>query len=731
MALSGTITGTTSNTYIDAKIVWSATQDTAANTSTVTASCYLRKDSASTSDTTGTFTFRVKIDGTSYSNTGSFTFADNDQWVLCISKSRTITHNSDGTRTCALDFYMDTSGTSLTSIDCQSTVTLNTIPRASTITTFDGFTISASADMYISLTTYNYSTSFNIDATLKIGTTTVATWSNLDISSTGNQTFSLLLTAAQQLTLLQSITTQSTGTATMYCQTQTSTSSNVGSATTKTATVTVSSAIIPSAPVISVTDTNETVNSVLGFATAPQKTRTSNFVQNLSVLSISSSSVTPGLGLSGASTVSYSITISSAQSTTSSNTQSYSGISVPWTAATVTVVATDTRGRQSSAQVSLTAIAYTSPAIISFTGSRYDGVAQAISLVGTEVYVMRQTGPVSSIVVNSAQKNYVTRTLRYKERAASIWSQLHTETSTSDFAALNAELKYPTIDGNLDIDKAYDLEYEVRDAFTTVKSYAVISTASVTMVWGEKGIGIGKIPEYTTNGLEVRGNTWLEGALETDGAVEVHSNLTVDNNGLFRLTASSSPGPSTTTHPMQLGPDDNINLRLGYRDIQSVNNGAAHQLHLNYHGGDVHVGASGRTGNFYINGIDCSPTISELWTGVVYMNESQTITLSENISAQRTGILLALSRYNYHLTPKTVSNSYWTYHFVPKWHILGAPGGGAGMMISGQYSASVSDGYWTKYLYISDASITGHAENDDVSGNQYNAYVVLRAVLGV
>lgn len=92
-----------------------------------------------------------------------------------------------------------------------------------------------------------------------------------------------------------------------------------------------------------------------------------------------------------------------------------------------------------------------------------------------------------------------------------------------------------------------------------------------------------------------------------------------------------------------------------------------------------------------------------LWSGELYMTEEHTAILSEAVSNQPNGIVLIFSEY----IDGTSSNTSFHEIFVPK-KIVSLHGGNGHCM-----RMSTSDlGYFaTKYLYISDTQIVGHANN--------------------
>ena len=110
-----------------------------------------------------------------------------------------------------------------------------------------------------------------------------------------------------------------------------------------------------------------------------------------------------------------------------------------------------------------------------------------------------------------------------------------------------------------------------------------------------------------------------------------------------------------------------------------------------------------------------------------YMTDAQTVTLSEPISAQPHGVVLAWSA----IYDGIIYDYDWIYTFIPKRHVAAYSGTGIQCQLS--HAAS----YWVggKYLYVSDTSITGHKGNTYASNsspiNFNNAYWVLRHVIGV
>ena len=117
-----------------------------------------------------------------------------------------------------------------------------------------------------------------------------------------------------------------------------------------------------------------------------------------------------------------------------------------------------------------------------------------------------------------------------------------------------------------------------------------------------------------------------------------------------------------------------------------------------------------------------------LWTSNTgsYMNASQSATLTEPISAQKTGISLIWCHYvnGAAVRDRTVNS------FIPKQQVIDFPGSGMTFMLASSTFGKVG----TKFLYVSDDHLTGHAANIETgtrSGITYtNNYWVLMRVIG-
>ena len=119
-----------------------------------------------------------------------------------------------------------------------------------------------------------------------------------------------------------------------------------------------------------------------------------------------------------------------------------------------------------------------------------------------------------------------------------------------------------------------------------------------------------------------------------------------------------------------------------------------------------------------------------LWSGdPIFMQSGQEAELSEPVSKQLNGIVLVWSAY----ASNEAKNYDWFYQFVPKDHAISRATQG---ITTGLMTNTPGNYVGTKYVYVNDNSITGHANNStsNVSNSGIvfnNSHWVLRYVLGV
>lgn len=138
MALSGTITGSTNNAQIAARIEWSATQNVANNTSTITAILKYKRNNTGYI-TEGGFNGSITINGVKKSLSVSHISITESGWTEAGRHSVVVAHNNDGSKTTTLAATGEVYGTTLDSTYINGSITLDTIYKKASITAAPNF----------------------------------------------------------------------------------------------------------------------------------------------------------------------------------------------------------------------------------------------------------------------------------------------------------------------------------------------------------------------------------------------------------------------------------------------------------------------------------------------------------------------------------------------------------------------------------------------------------------
>lgn len=266
-----------------------------------------------------------------------YSIAKNSYWTIA-SGTTTVTHSADGTKTIACSASLDMAGSPAPGpLSCPSTNwTLTTIPRKSTMTV-PTFTIESSGTMTISA----YSTSFTHTITYSFegltGTAASVAAGVTSASWTPPSTFYAKLPSSTSGTVTLVLHTYSGGT-------------EIGS-NSYTATVNVGSGIKPTAPSVTLSpvNTNAWLNTKGLYVGGYTKLKVDSSATAGSGASISSYSISGAVSGSGSSYTSGVLTAGSKS---------------------VTVTATDSRGRTNSTTKSVTFQSYSNPSFSTFTYQR-------------------------------------------------------------------------------------------------------------------------------------------------------------------------------------------------------------------------------------------------------------------------------------------------------------------------------------------------------------------------
>ena len=251
MALSGSFSGSINSGHYRLRVDWSASQNISANQSTITANMYLERDyslyiSGRTDNTTS-------IDGQSGTYSSPAISSGSGGTTHLGTVSKTVSHNSDGTKSLTISSTFNIratiSGTYYGSIDASANITLDTIPRTSSVSGGTG-NIGGTSTISISRASSSFTHKLYY-AFGNIGKTLIA--SNVGTSYTWT-----LPTA-----MYAQIPSANSGTGTIYCETIYN-GSVIGTSTCSfTAKVTNSNPTF-SASNITYKDTNSTITAITG-----------------------------------------------------------------------------------------------------------------------------------------------------------------------------------------------------------------------------------------------------------------------------------------------------------------------------------------------------------------------------------------------------------------------------------------------------------------------------------
>lgn len=406
--------------------------------------------------------FKAVINGNTVYSSDTRIQLKKDQVIA--SGSTTIAHNADGTKSFSLSCQAGVY-TYAVSVTASGTHTLNTIPRASSVSATN---VNMGSTTKIAIS--RASSSFTHTLTYKFG------------SSTGtivSKTTSTSVSWTPAMSLANQIPKAVSGSCTITCDTY-SGSTKVGSKTC-TLTLTVPATVKPTITSLGVTRVDGTVPTDWGI-----------YVQSKSKATLT---INGAAGSYGSTISSYSISGGGFSSTESSFTTGFLT-----TSGTITFTAkvTDSRGRVSDAKtVSISVVAYAAPSFTDYLSQRAisDGTANDD---GTYIRSI-----ISYSYSTCENKNTVTRATYYKKSSASTWTNANKSFSSGTAFVFGG--------GAISTESSYDVKYTITDAFTTVTIYDTVSTAAVLMDFkaGGKGIAIGKVAEKD-NVVEIANNWELE-----------------------------------------------------------------------------------------------------------------------------------------------------------------------------------------------------------------------------
>ena len=688
MAASGTIQQAIRTGY-RIQIAWTVdSQSVANNTSKVTAKVQLVSTGSSyTINSSASKSGSLTINGTKY--TFSFTAAlSGNQTKTLFTKTVTVSHAADGTKTCAFSatcgINVTLSGTYYGNVTASGNGTFNTIARASSISSVTG-SVAINGTNAVTVNISRKSSNFTHTVVFSFGSYSKTT------TGVGTST-----SYAIPLSWMNAIPNATSGTAKVTVTTY-SGSAKIGSAVSKNFTVTVPASVVPTFSSVAVNDTT-TFQSTYG-----------NMVQNKSK---------PKLTITAAGA--YSSTIKTYK--TEFEGKSYSGAS-PTTSvitksgtASAKITITDSRGRTATTTKTWTVVAYSAPKIISFQGFR-------CLADGTENYEGTYLSAAVNFSMSSVNgKNTASYTIEYKLKSATTWTVL----TSGAVYALNDTII--SASGFMSVDSSYDIRLSVTDSFTTIRSIFEIPTAFTLLDFNASGraVAFGKVSEKT-EGIEFALPTFFSHAETPGSAIQLQSGQDLNDilepgfysipNTATSATLLNKPWSSTATGGLYVTVEGDGMGKCQIAHALSKDAGAIYER-------SYYQSAWGEWKTVYNGGGKI------LWSGGMYMTAGHKITLAEAISKQPIGISLVFSRY----ANGAVADTNFNHFFVPKLFVANKAGYGNIFIMAATPTFEMMA---AKYLYINDTTITGHANNEltgtsSTTGITYaNNQFVLRYVIGV
>lgn len=688
MATSGTIQQAIRTGY-RLQIAWTVdSQSVANNTSTVTAKVQLVSTGSSyTINSSASKNGSLTINGTKYTFTFTAALSGN-QTKTIYTKTVTVSHASDGTKTCAFSatagINVTLSGTYYGNITASGNGTFNTIARASSISSVTS-SVSVNGTNTCTVEISRKSSGLTHTVVFSFGTYSKTT------TGVGTSTSYAIPTS-----WLNAIPKATSGTAKVTVTTY-SGSTKIGSAVSKNFTLTVPASVVPTISTVAVADT--TTN----------QTTFGNMVQNKSKAKLT---ITAAGALSSTITAYKTVfegkTYTGATPTTSTITKSGT--------ASAAITVTDSRGRTATFTKTWTVVTYAAPKITSITAARcladgtenYEGTFAKVSFAYS----------ISS--VNS--KNANNYTIEYKPSSSTTWTAL---TNGTGYAV---NTTFISADGAFNVDSSYDLRLSITDSFTTIRSQTEIPTAFTLLDFNASGRGVafGKVSEKT-EGVEFALPVTFGHAEAPNSPIYLQSGQDFNNilepgfyaipNTAVSATLLNKPWSTTATGGLyvMVEGDGMGKLQIAHR----LAKGEGEIYERSYYQSSWGPWCRVYGGNSKI-----------LWTGGYYMTEGHKITLSEKVSQQVSGIVLVFSRY----ANGAVADTNFNCHYIPKALVAEKTGVGH-LLIMG--ASATFELMAAKYLYINDDTIAGHANNSSTgtsstTGITYaNNAFVLRYVIGV
>lgn len=417
--------------------------------------------------TSGSDTWSLSPNGSRSTNIGGHTWSAGG-WsydfrsassFLIGSGSETIVHNANGSKTISVSGYAN-SGSTLGSASASGSLTLPTIPRAST-PALSPATLDAGETM--SIATNRASSDF----------THTASWAFGSLSGVIEEDVATSTSWSPPLELLEQIPNAASGIGNITLQTY-SGATLIGS---KSSPFTLKAPVdvLPTFAGITHAENVALVASEIG-----------GYVQALSKLDLA---ITSPAGVYGSTITSQKLTVGAQVINAGSGTTGVLQVSgtVP-----ITGTVTDSRGRSYSASVDVEVLPYSLPAIdLVALNVRRANLSGDVEEEGTRIRV-DLTAAVASLVVGGVEKNALTHKVFSRLRGESSWV-LKEDTTLAGVTIGPPDF---LLVGTYPVDESHEVLIQVLDKFNVAQVIRLIATATVLMHWSPTGVAINKFHEF-------------------------------------------------------------------------------------------------------------------------------------------------------------------------------------------------------------------------------------------
>lgn len=683
---------------------WVSDQNTGTLTSTLNWELKLVAGTDGRISSTASKAWSVTIDGTTTSGANTIGVASNSSKVIARG-TRAVKHSSDGTKTISytfsLEFGITFSGTYIGTKSGSGTGTLDTIGQAThmgltpTESLYFGEKLTITLPRKSSSYTHTLQYLFSAEQerqTLATGVGTSYSWTIPDKAS-----------------LYPNATS---GTLTIYCRTYNG-STYIGQ-TTRTLTVKVPESVVPSISSITAREYTAGVAEKYGA-----------FIQGSSEIRIDTTTA----GAKGSTVKTCSVTFQGKtvklNSPTSGGVFTWYQDAIKSGSLNIVATITDSRGRTATKTLTIYVEPYEPPKITLFRAARADDEGNAAD--NGEMALLSYAYSVSSLNA----KNTADMKVHWK---------LSTAAEYNDYPLMSismTEANRTDLIGSVffSADYQYDLKMTLTDGVGNTATYTTV-LRSGAVIFDIKadgtGIAFGKTADRSGAdfGWSVKGP--VIGLWAASASIPDNANLDDYTQPGVYAVASNASAVTMTNIPCDKGGTLRVSSGLGVEKVAGPWAYIVQEYHSYHLDCPIYRRTLSSDGEGVFSATAWRPITFRgqkvLWSGAWLMTAGHKAELSEPISEQDSGIVLVFSRY---VNNASEDNNF-VMRYVPKEFVRQKNGNGLSFdMFTVNFGLACS-----KYLYVNNAHITGHAQNNAqgtaASGITYdNTAFVLRYVIGV